>query len=162
MRAIPDQRKRGQRGDGHHPRIAHRERAEVHHPRLDERPPDANGGAGHQIRKLAEQIGVTPSNVDGTGITDEFTLHLALTAANRVTHEILEGLSATDLRGATTLSGEVTEEREEGEERVEGFLSRLGPEQAKKAKQTEKAKQALVHLHVSIDVRWSEGRRSGS
>src|SRR5262245_48586902 len=59
-------------------------------------------GAGHQIRHLAEQIGVTPSNVDGTGITDEFTLHLALTAANRVTHEILEGLSATDLRGACT------------------------------------------------------------
>ncbi len=57
-------------------------------------------GAGHQIRRLAEQTGTTPSNIDGTGVTDEATLQLALTAANRVTHEILEGLSATDLRGA--------------------------------------------------------------
>ena len=57
-------------------------------------------GAGHQIRKLAEQTGMTPSNLDGTGVTDSATLHVALNAANRVTHEILEGLSATDLRGA--------------------------------------------------------------
>src|SRR3989442_6357505 len=57
-------------------------------------------GAGHQIRKLAEQAGMTPSNLDGTGVTDAATLQLALTAANRVTHKVLEGLSATDLRGA--------------------------------------------------------------
>ena len=57
-------------------------------------------GAGHQIRRLAEMSGQTPSNIDGTGITDAATLQLALTAANRVTHEILEGLSANDLRGA--------------------------------------------------------------
>jgi amino-acid N-acetyltransferase len=50
-------------------------------------------GAGHQIRRLAEQTGQTPSNIDGTGITDDVTLQLALTAANRVTHEMLEGLS---------------------------------------------------------------------
>src|SRR3954467_6443156 len=57
-------------------------------------------GAGHQIKRLAEQTGQKPSNTDGTGVTDAATLQLALTAANRVTHEILEGLSATDLRGA--------------------------------------------------------------
>lgn len=57
-------------------------------------------GAGHQIGKLAEKLGQTPSNVDGTGVTDPPTLQLALTAANRVTHEVLEGLSANDLRGA--------------------------------------------------------------
>jgi amino-acid N-acetyltransferase len=57
-------------------------------------------GAGHQIRRMAEQTGQTPSNIDGTGITDAATLQLALTAANRVTHEMLEGLSANDLRGA--------------------------------------------------------------
>ncbi len=57
-------------------------------------------GAGHQIRRLAEQTGQTPSNIDGTGITDAATLQLDLTAANRVTHEMLEGLSANDLRGA--------------------------------------------------------------
>src|SRR5262249_40782954 len=50
--------------------------------------------------RFAEQTGVQPSNLDGTGVTDIPTLQLALTAANRVTHEILEGLSATDLRGA--------------------------------------------------------------
>ena len=57
-------------------------------------------GAGHQIAKLAAETGKTPSNLDGTGVTDYATLQLALTAANRVTHEMLEGLSATDLRGA--------------------------------------------------------------
>jgi amino-acid N-acetyltransferase len=57
-------------------------------------------GAGHQIRRLADMTGQPPSNLDGTGVTDAATLQLALTAANRVTHEILEGLSATDLRGA--------------------------------------------------------------
>src|SRR4051794_6092931 len=57
-------------------------------------------GAGQQIRRLAQESGLTPSNLDGTGITDLPTLQLALTAANRVTHELLEGLSATDLRGA--------------------------------------------------------------
>src|SRR5215472_2134678 len=59
-------------------------------------------GAGHQIRRLAEQSGVAASNFDGTGITDGPTLQLALTAANRVTHEILEGLSVVDLRGASS------------------------------------------------------------
>jgi amino-acid N-acetyltransferase len=57
-------------------------------------------GAGHQIKRLAEQTGQQPTNSDGTGITDFPTLQLALSAANRVTHEILEGLSANDLRGA--------------------------------------------------------------
>lgn len=57
-------------------------------------------GAGHQICRLAEQIGQVASNIDGTGVTDAATLQLALTAANRNAHEILEGLSAVDLRGA--------------------------------------------------------------
>src|SRR5439155_27259153 len=57
-------------------------------------------GASHQVGKLAEQRGITPSNLDGAGVTDDATLQLSLTAANRVTHEVLEGLSANDLRGA--------------------------------------------------------------
>ncbi|HKB36391.1 MAG TPA: amino-acid N-acetyltransferase, partial [Gemmataceae bacterium] len=56
-------------------------------------------GAGHQIRRLAEQTGLRPSNIDGTGITDPATLQMALTAANRVSHEWLEGLATHDLRG---------------------------------------------------------------
>lgn len=57
-------------------------------------------GAAHQIRKYAELIKVTPSDFDGTGITDRDTLQVAISAANRVTHEILEGLSANDMRAA--------------------------------------------------------------
>src|SRR5215204_1711422 len=47
-------------------------------------------GAGHQVRKLAQERGVNPSNLDGTGVTDAATLELALAAATRVTYEILE------------------------------------------------------------------------
>src|SRR5438477_11434731 len=50
-------------------------------------------GAGHQLARLARLTGQTPSNLDGTGITDAPTLQLALTAANRVSHELLAGLS---------------------------------------------------------------------
>jgi amino-acid N-acetyltransferase len=59
-------------------------------------------GASHQIRRLAAETGQAASNLDGTGVTDDVTLQLALNAANRVTHEILEGLSATDLRAGCT------------------------------------------------------------
>jgi amino-acid N-acetyltransferase len=59
-------------------------------------------GAAHQIRELAAQTGAKISNADGTGITDAETLKLALTAANRVTHEVMEGLASNDLRAACT------------------------------------------------------------
>ncbi len=57
-------------------------------------------GASAQIKALAEKQNVKASNVDGSGITDATTLQLAMDAANRLTHEILEGLSANDLRAA--------------------------------------------------------------
>ena len=59
-------------------------------------------GASAQIKSLAAESNVKPSDIDGTGITDANTLKLALNAANRLTHEILEGLSANDLRAAST------------------------------------------------------------
>ena len=59
-------------------------------------------GASAQIRRLADEQNLKASDLDGAGITDEATLKLALTAANRLTHEILEGLSANDLRAAST------------------------------------------------------------
>jgi amino-acid N-acetyltransferase len=59
-------------------------------------------GASAQISALAKAQGIQPSDLDGAGITDADTLNLALTAANRLTHEILEGLSANDLRAACT------------------------------------------------------------
>jgi len=59
-------------------------------------------GASAQIRAVAEKQNVKISNHDGSGITDNVTLQIALDAANRLTHEILEGLSANDLRAACT------------------------------------------------------------
>jgi amino-acid N-acetyltransferase len=59
-------------------------------------------GASAQIKSLAEEQNVKASDLAGAGITDAATLKLALTAANRLTHEILEGLSANDLRAAST------------------------------------------------------------
>jgi amino-acid N-acetyltransferase len=57
-------------------------------------------GAAAQIKSLGEERNVKPSNLDGAGVTDADTLKLALTAANRLTHEILEGLATNDLRAA--------------------------------------------------------------
>ncbi len=57
-------------------------------------------GAAAQVERFARISGVTPSDLDGTGITDAPTLQIAITAANRVSHEILEGLTANDLRAA--------------------------------------------------------------
>lgn len=57
-------------------------------------------GAGHQIRELAASRGISPSNSDGTGITDETTLQISIDAAIRLTNEVMEGLSAVDLRAA--------------------------------------------------------------
>jgi amino-acid N-acetyltransferase len=59
-------------------------------------------GAAEQIKALADRQGVHASDLDGTGVTDAATLQLAIDAANRITHEILEGLSAHDLRAACT------------------------------------------------------------
>src|SRR5437899_4397146 len=59
-------------------------------------------GASAQIKALAEELRIKPTDLEGTGVTDADTLKLALTGANRLTHEILEGLSANDLRAACT------------------------------------------------------------
>ena len=59
-------------------------------------------GAAAQIKALGERQSIQPSDLEGTGVTDAATLQLALDAANRLTHEILEGLSAHDLRAACT------------------------------------------------------------
>ncbi|MSR43188.1 MAG: amino-acid N-acetyltransferase [Pedosphaera sp.] len=59
-------------------------------------------GAAAQIAALAKEQKTAASDIEGTGVTNDATLKLALTAANRLTHEILEGLSANDLRAACT------------------------------------------------------------
>ena len=55
-------------------------------------------GASHQIAQRARALDVHVSNIDGSGITDAETLRISLEAANRLTHEIMEGLSSVDLR----------------------------------------------------------------
>ncbi len=56
-------------------------------------------GAAKQVERFARLVNMTPSDTLGVGVTDADTLQVAITAANRVTHEILEGLAANDLRG---------------------------------------------------------------
>ena len=57
-------------------------------------------GAAWQIIQLAAERGVTLSNADGTGITDDATLRVSLDAATTVMNEIMQGLTAVDLRAA--------------------------------------------------------------
>jgi amino-acid N-acetyltransferase len=59
-------------------------------------------GAAEQIKALAEKQGVYVSDLEGTGVTDAPTLRLAIEAANRLTHDIIQGLSANDFRAAST------------------------------------------------------------
>lgn len=57
-------------------------------------------GASWQIEQLARDRGVALSNADGTGVADAATLQVSIDAAIRLTNEIMEGLSAVDLRAA--------------------------------------------------------------
>jgi len=59
-------------------------------------------GASVQIQALARQRGIEPSDLEGSGVTDAPTLDVAISASSRLTHEILEGLNAADLRAAAT------------------------------------------------------------
>src|SRR5688572_2478902 len=57
-------------------------------------------GAAHQIAQLADERKVKLSNRDGTGITDESTLKVALDAATTLMNDIMQGLTSVDLRAA--------------------------------------------------------------
>src|SRR5262245_37930023 len=46
-------------------------------------------GAAHQIRRYAKKFKVELSDSDGSGVTDADTLQVAITAANRVSYELL-------------------------------------------------------------------------
>jgi amino-acid N-acetyltransferase len=59
-------------------------------------------GASTQLHDLAQEMKVAASDLDGMGITDASTLRLAILAANRLSHEILEGLNETDRRAVVT------------------------------------------------------------
>jgi amino-acid N-acetyltransferase len=59
-------------------------------------------GIGRQLSELSQQRGIPISNVDGAGVTDAATLDLAIRAAARVSHLILEGLTQNSLKCAIT------------------------------------------------------------
>lgn len=59
-------------------------------------------GASRRIAVLADQLGQPASDLDGLGITDTATLELAVLAAYRFAHDILQGLAESDVRAAVT------------------------------------------------------------
>lgn len=59
-------------------------------------------GIGKQLQELALSKGVSASNVDGSGSTDNATLDLAIRASSRVSHQILEALTKAKLKCAIT------------------------------------------------------------
>ena len=61
-------------------------------------------GISFQLKAWAKAHNLKLSSADGTGPTDPATLDAAIFAANRVNHEIMQGLSAVDLRGISSNS----------------------------------------------------------
>lgn len=59
-------------------------------------------GVSAQIKHVADLAGFVASNLNGAGVTDSETLRISVTAANQLAHRLLEGLSASGLRGAIT------------------------------------------------------------
>ncbi len=59
-------------------------------------------GVGQQLTELSVLRGITITNHDGTGVTDAATLDLAIRAAARVSHLILEALTQNSLKAAIT------------------------------------------------------------
>ncbi|GAB5562081.1 MAG: amino-acid N-acetyltransferase [Synoicihabitans sp.] len=59
-------------------------------------------GISAQLEELSTIRGVPLSNADGTGVTNEATMDLAVRASSRVSHLILEGLTQSGLKCAIT------------------------------------------------------------
>jgi amino-acid N-acetyltransferase len=57
-------------------------------------------GAGLQIEQAAQELGISVSSPDGTGLVDEATLQLSINVASRLTNQIMGGLTQVDLRAA--------------------------------------------------------------
>ena len=57
-------------------------------------------GCGAQLIQLAHDRGIPITSSDGTGITDEPTLKLAIEASHVVLQELMQGLASVDLRAA--------------------------------------------------------------
>ena len=59
-------------------------------------------GIGHQLRNLAQEQKVGPSDLDGTGVVDAKALLLATEATSKVSLLIMKGLSKLSLKCGTT------------------------------------------------------------
>lgn len=59
-------------------------------------------GASRQMALMASGLGVSPSDLEGMGTTDEPTLRLAIAASNVIAHQVLEEFSQLDQRAAVT------------------------------------------------------------
>ncbi|MES2709918.1 MAG: amino-acid N-acetyltransferase [Verrucomicrobiota bacterium] len=59
-------------------------------------------GARHQITELGRKRGVTLSNADATGVTDEATLEVALDAISRLTTNLMQQLTVVGLRAGVS------------------------------------------------------------
>lgn len=58
-------------------------------------------GAAHQIETLGQKRGLTLSNIDGTGVTDETTLEVSMDAISRLSNAVLQSLTTVKLQAAT-------------------------------------------------------------
>jgi amino-acid N-acetyltransferase len=61
-------------------------------------------GIGQQIEELAKLRNIAITDSVGTGVSDAATLDLAIRASSRVTHLVIEGLTANGLKAALTNS----------------------------------------------------------
>lgn len=61
-------------------------------------------GIGKQLIDLSQSRGIDITNADGSGVTDESTLDLAIRASSRASHQILEALTQSGLKCAITNS----------------------------------------------------------
>ncbi len=57
-------------------------------------------GIGWQVRQKTTKAALELSESDGTGVTDAETLELAVNAATRLSHDLMQGLTTVDLRAA--------------------------------------------------------------
>ncbi len=59
-------------------------------------------GAGNKLKDITRRLGVSPSDLEGEGITDEVTLEAATLASSMLSQRILDCLAEADLSGAVT------------------------------------------------------------
>jgi len=57
-------------------------------------------GAGARVDKVAAERGISLSNSDGTGVTDEPTLRISVEASLQLMNDVMQGLTAVDQRAS--------------------------------------------------------------